>query len=124
MKKLYPLAFALLLVSSAALAQVEPEATVPTVPRTEEYCTVTAHQLQIGSTRFEISVDYGSGPKPLAPNRYKSEGEFFAFKSVVDALNYQNSHGWELVNSFSTFPIGMNSGTGTQYYVMKRRLKP
>lgn len=69
-----------------------------------------------------ITVDYGQETKlfTFKDTRLKDEtGQVQAFNSVIDALNYMNSHGWELVNAYAITLSGQN----VYHYVMQRKAR-
>lgn len=121
MQKLLTLLVFIVLFGAPALAQTAPPATTATAgARTEEYCLVLV-TAKLLSTKVTITVDYGQERKFFADNRYRDEqGKVQSFNSVVDALNFQNSQGWEFVNAYAILVNGVN----VYHYLMKRRLTP
>lgn len=120
MKKATTLLALLFALSAPAFAQTAPAATttVPAATRTEEYCMVLATQ-KFMSTKVTIAIDYGQERKFFSDNRYKdAEGKVQAFNSVVDALNFQNSQGWEFVNAY----VITVSGQNVYHYLMRRHI--
>lgn len=63
---------------------------------TEKYCklTTTKHSF---SDNVDIKVDFGQ-----EVGHEKDEETVKTFISVVDALNYLSTQGWELVSSYQT----------------------
>ena len=110
--KSFFLAVALASAALAAQAQ-QPVAGGSTIKRTEEYCQVQSWAKLNG--KFVVAIDYGQQRKLLSANVYRdAEGQPIEFNSVIDALNWLNSQGWELVNAY---------GEGTaNNFVMRRRL--
>lgn len=93
---------------------------VQKIPRTEEYCLVLATQKFL-STKVVIAVDFGQARSYFQDNRAKDAyGNVQNFNSVIDALNYMNSLGWEFVNAYS---VTMSS-SNVYHYLMRRRIKP
>ncbi|GAA4306511.1 hypothetical protein [Nibribacter koreensis] len=123
MKKLVLLFSLLVCLTSTIKAQT------PTPQRTEEYCQITK------TGKNTIRIDYGQELLYGAESYIKDDkGKPMKFNSVIDALNYLNSKGWELVSSFvgvphSTSP-GYSEGSITTssssefHYVMRRKLNP
>ena len=111
MKSLF---LALALAGAALTVQAQqPMASSSAVKRTEEYCQVQSWPKLNG--KFVVSIDYGQQQKLLSANVYRNaEGQPIEFNSVIDALNWLNSQGWELVNAYG-------EGT-TSTFVMRRRL--
>ena len=110
--KLLFLAVALAGATLTAQAQ-QPVAGTSAIKRTEEYCQVQSWAKLNG--KFVVSIDYGQERKLLSANVYRNaEGQPIEFNSVIDALNWLNSQGWELVNAYA-------EGT-TNNFVMRRRL--
>ena len=84
---------------ATAQTQAAPNPTPATVARTEEYCLVTAIFRYAGKPT--ISIDYEE-PKYFSENSYNDvKGKPQSFSSVVDALNFINSTGWEFANAYS-----------------------
>jgi hypothetical protein len=91
------------------------------IKRTEEYAEMVATQKFL-SNKVTIVIDYGQIMKLWSDNRVKTEeGKAASFNSVVDAMNYMNSQGWEFVNAF---PISDGGGGGkTYHFFFRRKLK-
>lgn len=86
----------------------------------EEYCMILA-TAKLLSTKVNIDVDYGqkmSFWKNTSAVK-NEEGKRKDFNSVIDALNYMSSEGWEFVNAYS-LTVG---NSNVLHYVMKRDLK-
>ena len=118
MKKLLTLLALSCGLSLSAAAQTAPATTAPAATRTEEYCMVlvTAKML---SNKVTITIDFGQERRFFADNRYRDEeGKVQTFNSVIDALNYMNSQGWEFVNAYAITVNGLN----VYHYVMKRKV--
>ena len=116
-----PLLLAPLLVGAVLQVQAQqlptaPAATVraPTA-RTEEYCMLNAwHKL---NGKVNISIDYGQRQKLFSANVFLDEaGRPVEFNSVIDALNWLNSQGWEFVNAYG------DEGDKASHYIMRRRI--
>ncbi len=85
----------------------------------EEYCMILATS-KLLSTKVTIAVDFGqewSFWKDKRGMRDES-GKKMVFNSVIDALNYMSSEGWEFVNAYAVTTNGQN----VYHYVMKRDL--
>lgn len=104
----------LLLTGTAMSAQAQQAAKpVGIIGRTEEYCQVESWTKLNGKTA--VAIDYGQQQELLSRNVYRdAEGKPLEFNSVIDALNWLNSQGWELVNAYSKDKISQ--------YVMRRRI--
>lgn len=64
------------------------------------YCELVGTQKFL-STEVTISVDYGQQRRFFQDNRLKDEtGNVQSFNSMVDALNYMGSFGWEFVQAY------------------------
>jgi len=84
---------------------------------TEEYCQVEARRRLNG--RYVVSIDYGQRRKLISANLFRDEqGNAVEFNSAMDALNWLNTQGWELANTF----VLVDEGSSAAYYVMRRRL--
>jgi len=88
----------------------------------EEYCMILATQKFL-STKVKISVDFGQQvsfwKNTVRAQTLKDEnGKAISFNSVIDALNYMSSKGWEFVNAYVITVDNEN----VLHYVMKRQL--
>jgi len=82
--------------------------------RTEEYCQLNAAWLKFNG-KVAIFIDYGQPQNTLTTNALRDEkGRAVEFNSVIDALNWLNTQGWELVSA--------HSDDANSYYVMRRRI--
>lgn len=86
----------------------------------EEYCMILA-TAKLLSTKVNISVDFGQAWSFWKDKRSLKDasGKKLEFDSVIDALNYMSSEGWEFVNAYS-LTVG---NSNVLHYVMKRDLK-
>ncbi|MEM9833498.1 MAG: hypothetical protein AAF944_22900 [Bacteroidota bacterium] len=87
--------------------------------RTEEYCEIEVEWI-FGSPLCHIRVDYGQYPHRGLINsvdklRDSMTRRPLEFNSPVDALNYMNEQGWELVQAYS-------SDSCDTRYLMRRSL--
>jgi hypothetical protein len=88
--------------------------------RTEEYCMLIG-TAQLFSSRVKITVDFGEETSFWDGKEYLKDksGNVKDFNSLVDALNYMNSLGWEFISAYP-----MTSGQGSCYhYLMRRKIK-
>jgi len=88
----------------------------------EEYCMILATQKFL-STKVKISIDFGQEvsfwKNTVRAQTLKDEkGKAISFNSVIDALNYMSSKGWEFVNAYAITVDNEN----VLHYVMKRQL--
>ena len=92
-------------------------------PQTEQYCLLMATATtRLLSPKVTITLDYGqeTGIWANNDNRIKDEtGRVQAFNSIVDALNYMNSRGWEFVNAY-VLPVQTQN---VYHYLMRRRVQ-
>ncbi|MEZ2336027.1 hypothetical protein AB6735_10350 [Mucilaginibacter sp. RCC_168] len=66
------------------------------LPLNEKYCTLTATKHAF-SSKVDIEIDFGQ------ETGYEKETEIVKeFTSIVDALNYLATKGWELASSYNT----------------------
>ncbi|QNH60535.1 hypothetical protein [Hymenobacter sediminicola] len=109
---------AALLMGSALAGQAQQPAAATVAPaRTEEYCQLNAQQKLNG--KITISIDYGQQQKFFSRNLFRdSEGRPVEFNSVIDALNWLNSQGWEFLNAY----VQVEDGSSVSHYVMRRRI--
>lgn len=107
-----------LLLACASLAGHAQQPGSPAPVRTEEYCQLQAFNKFNG--KVILSVDYGQQQKLLGLNIFRNaQGQPIEFNSVIDALNWLNTQGWEFVNAYVT----VDGGSSTSYYVLRRRLR-
>lgn len=108
---------AALLSGSALAGQAQQPVAVAAPARTEEYCQLNAQQKLNG--KVNISIDYGQQQKFFSRNLFRdSEGRPVEFNSVIDALNWLNSQGWEFINAY----VQVEDGSSVSHYVLRRRL--
>jgi len=109
MKKLLLLTFFLLSISLTAFSQT----------RTYQYAEMVATQ-KLFSTKIIISIDFGDPLIAFKTDlRIKdSAGKVESFNSVVDAMNYLDSKGWEFI---SAFPVSVGQSGGSVYHYLFRR---
>ena len=104
-----------LLVFTSFIASAQDTTTV------EQYCDMIVTNAAF-SNKVNISLDFGQ-EKPRLYKNYKLKDEVTGkprkFNTVVDALNYMGSIGWELVNAFP-FP---NGDSKIYHYYLKKRFK-
>ncbi|WP_210489061.1 hypothetical protein [Rufibacter aurantiacus] len=109
-KLLMPILFALCF-TSTSVAQDQP------AKRTEEYCDAFMWEKTFGK-QFYMSVDFGSAQQKRGEKLLDASGNPLEFISPIDALNYMNRQGWELVHVY----VVREDKTDFRHYVMKRKL--
>lgn len=106
------------LIFSSMQAQTQ-DTTISMKNRTEEYCIVLATQKAF-SYKVTITIDYGLHRSMWKDSRVTDEaGQLKVFESVVDALNYMNSLGWEFMNAY----VITVSSQNVYHYLMKRKIQ-
>jgi len=111
MKKLFFLTIVSLFVSFCAFSQ--------TYSRTYQYAEMVATQ-KLFSTKITLTIDYGD-PLILFKSDFRvkdSAGKVESFNSVVDAMNYLDSKGWEFITAF---PVSTGQSGGSVYHYLFRR---
>ncbi|HEY5372025.1 MAG TPA: hypothetical protein VIJ75_23840, partial [Hanamia sp.] len=90
-----------------------------TYSRTYQYAEMVATQ-KLFSTKIIISIDFGDPLIAFKTDlRIKdSAGKVESFNSVVDAMNYLDSKGWEFI---SAFPVSTGQNGGSVYHYLFRR---
>ncbi len=85
----------------------------------EEYCMILATEKFL-STKVTVEVDFGQEWSFWKDKRglRDENGKKIVFNSVIDALNYMASEGWEFVNAY----VLTVSGQNVYHYVMRRKL--
>jgi hypothetical protein len=83
------------------------------------YCQIVGHQ-KLFSTQVTVTVDYGQATKYFtrySESRIKDEeGNIQSFNSMIDALNYMGSQGWEFEQAY-TITIGQQN---VYHFLLKR----
>ncbi len=116
MKKLFLL---LTLTFTIAASKAQESTELSKTEAKEEYCMIMATQ-KLLSTKVNVDVDFGQ-EWSFWENKRKitdENGKKMVFNSVIDALNYMSSQGWEFVNAYSLTAGQQN----VLHYVMKRDL--
>ena len=90
------------------------------VKRTEQYAELIA-TAKFLSIKVNIVVDYGEQVNLWKDNRVKNDkGKVETFNTVVDAMNYMNSKGWEFVNAF---PISGGAGGSVYHFFFRKKIE-
>lgn len=86
----------------------------------QEYCMIVLTTQELLSNKMSISVDFGQAWSLWKESRTLNDesGKRREFNSIIDALNYMSSQGWEYVNAYS-LTVGEQNKV---HYVMKREL--
>lgn len=82
--------------------------------QTEEYCRLVVNAVPF-SNRESVALDY-SQKFPSQINLAAEAKKIQAFGSLMDALNYMGSKGWELVTSYSIT-------ASQQHYLLRRKVR-
>ena len=88
-----------------------------------QYCEVVGSTSSILSTKVRIQVDYGQ--EVSFWNQYskrvikEEDGKAIKFNSMIDALNYMGTQGWEFVQAYA---VTMGN-TNVYHFLMKRKLE-
>ena len=70
----------------------------------ESYCMLLGTK-KFMSNNVTVQVDFGQGLKTWKPNESflkNDDGSKMVFNSMIDALNYMASQGWEFVDAYIT----------------------
>lgn len=107
MKKTILILFAIIL-SSNLFAQEQPEYVFSQIVGTSKFL----------SRKITIEIDFGQKMKFFADNRLKDEktGRPKVFNSMIDALNYMGSKGWEFAQAYVINTENQN----VYHYLMKK----
>ena len=69
-----------------------------------EYITMTAYLKPLTANKYGVVIDYGQKMKFAQEVRITDkEGKPVTFNGAVDALNFLDKNGWELVSVYTTF---------------------
>ena len=94
----------MLVFSTPSMAVNSPEASVSD-GQTEQYARVVARGKLLSLTKWKVEVDFGQATEISIRNKgllRDDNGETIIFNSPIDAVNYLNSKGWELVSANSS----------------------
>lgn len=79
------------------------------------YCELLGTQ-QFLSKKVTVQVDFGQQSKFFSDNRLVDEkGEVIIFNSMVDAMNYMGTLGWEFEQAY-VVTVGTGSGASNVYH--------
>lgn len=79
------------------------------------YCELVGTQ-QLLSKKITIKVDFGQQSKFFSDDRLVDEnGQVMVFNSMVDAMNYMGTLGWEFEQAY-VVTIGSGSGASNVYH--------
>lgn len=118
MKKMF-LIVGLTLLSIGAKAQVIVEGT--NVNDLDlQYIELVGKTKLLSPTKIKVFVDYGQAFSWSQQTIKSADGKTSAFNSMVDALNFMDSNGWEYVNNYI---ISDASGELTYKYLLKKKAK-
>lgn len=69
--------------------------------------------------KLSISIDYGQSFKDRMKGQgsVKKDDKYFAFNSMIDALNYFNNNGWEFKTAYA-ITMGNNN---VYHYLLERK---
>ena len=86
----------------------------------EEYCMVILDPSQFRSSGINISVDFGQKSSGLFDRKFLRDenDKKMEFDSIIDALNYLASLGWEFVNEYAAKD---NIDNTRHHYILKRK---
>lgn len=69
--------------------------------------------------RYVVSIDFGQQQKLISLNLFRdAKGKAVEFNSAMDALNWLNAQGWELVSTF----VLVDKGDSMACYVLRCHL--
>lgn len=86
----------------------------------EQYCMVTEVPKSL-SNSVNISVDFGQPTGLFSSSKLKDEaGKVKSFNSIINALNYMASLGWELISC--NVIVGGQESYSTRY-IMKKKVE-
>ena len=79
------------------------------------YCELLGTQ-QFLSKKVTVQVDFGQETRYFADNRLvDADGKVIVFNSMVDAMNYMGTMGWEFEQAY-VVTIGSGSSTSNVYH--------
>lgn len=82
-----------------------------------EYCEIIKKP-KYATRKIAIQIDFGQQLNLLENTDLKDEnGNYIEFNSMIDALNYMGTFGWEFVQAY----IVVNGEISIVHYILKRR---
>lgn len=87
------------------------------------YCMFTSDPVVLSDNEVYVDVDYGQEARLLSLDRrlYGENGKQLKFKSVMDAVNYMGTLGWELENSVQIMaPAGGSADNPVYRWIMSK----
>lgn len=82
------------------------------------YCKINGNSTL--SSKLRIEVDYGQPTSTLEDTKMRDEkGKYREFNSMINALNWFATQGWELQESYASLSDGES---GTRYYILRRNV--
>ncbi len=109
MRKIFFTLFILCLMSFSSTAQSD---SIPSgLQKQFAYCEIIGTSSMLGS-RITVKIDFGQKTKFFEDTRLKGkDGRPIRFNSMIDALNFMGSDGWELVQAYTTSVASTSTST-------------
>lgn len=85
-----------------------------------QYIELVGKSKLLSPTKIKVFVDYGQSFSWNQQVIKSADGKTAAFNSMVDALNFMDSNGWEYVNNYI---ISDASGELTYKYLLRKKTK-
>ena len=88
------------------------------------YCQIVGTGNLFG-TKVKIDIDYGQEVSFWKQDRRLrgDDGKSVKFNSMVDALNYMGTEGWEFVQAYVITVPSMGGGQNVYHWLLKREIK-
>lgn len=84
-----------------------------------QYCEIVGTTANLLGTKVNISIDFGQERKWAADMRLKDEaGKSIKFNSMIDALNFMGTLGWEFVQAYA---VTMGN-TNVYHFLLKKEV--
>ncbi len=84
------------------------------------YCELLGTQ-KLLSTKVTVQVDFGQQTKLFSDNRLVDEkGNVIAFNSMVDAMNYMGTLGWEFEQAYVVTIGGGGSASNVYHWLLSK----
>lgn len=101
--------------------QPEPEKVDYKITSGFTYCELVGTG-KLFSTKVTIDIDFGEEKGYFEDTRLRNEatGKLQTFNSMVDALNYMGSQGWEFVQAYV---VTMNNNQNVYHWLLKKKIK-
>lgn len=86
-----------------------------------EYCFLNgSYNDKFANNKYTVHIDFGENTKLKSDKNYSdATGKSIVFNSMIDAMNFMDKQGWELVQAYVITPTNSRS---INQWILKRKL--